>query len=226
MNFLNRLVWIFVSPHRVFDDIREHRVSWVQPWILSSLFYILITWIMLPVQSVLLELNTEMTTEQIDQQLDILERFGFMWIILAPAGVLLITFVTAGLSYIVVTMASRAATFKQYFALSFYTGIVGMTGQLISSIIVRVRGLDAIQEPQDAQLSLSLRALVPEGSAVVRGLMGSIEFFALWSLVLIVMGLMRIFGMSRAQAIGVAVMLWVLYAATVIIGEIFGGMGG
>lgn len=226
MNFLNRFVWIFVSPTRVFDDIREHRVGWVQPWILASLFYMLITWIMLPVQSVLLELNTEMTVEQIDQQLDILERFGFMWIILAPAGVLLITFVTAGLSYIAVTVASRGATFKQYFTLSLFTGIVGMAGQLISCIVVRVRGLEAIQEPRDAQLSLSLRELVPEGSAVVRGLMGSIEFFALWSLVLIGMGLMRIFGMSRGQAIGVAVLLWILYATTVIIGEFFGGMGG
>lgn len=226
MNFLNRLVWIFVSPHRVFDDIRERRVGWVQPWLLASIFYMLVTWIMLPVQSVLLELNTEMTAEQIDQQLDVLERFGFMWIILAPAGALLVTFVMAGLSYVAVTLASRAATFKQYLTLSFYTGIVAMSGQLISSIIVRVRGLDVIQEPQDAQLSLSLRALAPEGNAVVRGMMASIEFFALWSLVLMVMGLMRIFGMSRGQSIGVAVLLWVLYSATVILGEVFGGMGG
>jgi len=56
--------------------------------------------------------------------------------------------------------------------------------------------------------------------------MGSIEFFAIWSLVLVAMGLMRIFGMSRGQSIGVSVMLWILYAATVILGEVFGGMGG
>jgi Yip1 domain len=226
MNFLNRLVWIFVSPHRVFDDIKERRVSWVQPWILASLFYMLVTWIMMPIQAALLEINAELTAEQIDQQLEVMDRFGFMWIILAPAGALLITVVMAGLSYIAVTMASRAATFKQYLTLSFYTGIVAMVGQLISSIIVRVRGLDVIEAPADAQVSLSLRVLAPEGNAVLRGLMGSIEFFALWSLVLVAMGLMRIFGMSRGQSIGVAVMLWILYAATVIIGEIFGGMAG
>jgi hypothetical protein len=226
MNFLNRLVWIFVSPNRVFDDIKERRVTWVQPWILSSLLYMLVTWIMLPIQAVLLELNSEMTAEQIDQQLEVMDRFGFMWIIFAPAGALLITLVMAGLSYIVVTMASRAATFKQYLTLSFYTGIVAMVGQLISSVIVRVRGLESIEDPADAQLSLSLRALAPEGNPVVRGLMGSVEFFAIWSLVLVAMGLMRIFGMSRGQSIGVSVMLWILYACTVILGEVFGGMGG
>lgn len=225
MNFLNRFVWIFVSPHRVFDDIKERRVTWVQPWILASLLYMLVTWIMMPIQAALLEINSELSAEQIDQQLDVMDRFGFMWIILAPAGALLITFVMAGLSYIAVTMASREATFKQYLTLSFYTGIVAMVGQLISSTIVRVRGLDLIQAPEDAQLSVSLRVLAPEGSAVLRGLLASIEFFALWSLALVAVGLMRIFGMSRGQSIGVAVMLWILYAATVIIGEVFGGMG-
>lgn len=226
MDFLKRLVWIFTSPQRVFDDIKERRVMWVQPWILGSLLYMVISWVAMPIQRALLEVHPSMTTEQIDQQLDGMDRFGFMWIVLAPAGVLLITLLTAGLSYIAVTIASRAATFKQYLALAFYTGIVGMVGQLISSIVVRARGLDRIMGIEDAQMGLSLRALAPEGSVVIRGLMGSIEFFAIWSLVLLAMGLARIFGMSRAQSITVAVVVWILYAGMAVVGEVVGGMGG
>jgi hypothetical protein len=225
MNFLKRLVWIFTSPGRVFDDIRERRVTWVQPWLLSSAIYAFITWIAMPIQRAVLEIHPDLTTEQIDQQLQMMDNFGFMWVILAPAGALIITFIMAGLSYIAVTMASRAANFKQYLTLSFYTGIVGMMGQLVSAAIIRARGLENIEGPEDGQMALSLRALAPDNAAL-RGLFGSFEFFAIWSLVLVVMGLMRIFGMSRGSSIAVAVLLWILYAGMMVIAEALGGMGG
>lgn len=225
MGFFKRLVWIFTAPNKVFDDIRERRVTWLQPWIFASVIYMVITWIAMPIQRAVLEVHPTLTSAQIDAQLDMMDRFGFMWIILAPAGILIITFIMAGISYIAVTLATRAATFKQYLTLSFFTGIVGMIGQLVSSIIIRARGLDNIMSPEDAQMSLSLRALAPD-NAVLRGLFGSVEFFAIWSLVLLAMGLMRIFGMKRGQAIGVAVFLWILYAGMVILGESFGGMNG
>jgi hypothetical protein len=225
MAFFKRLVWIFSSPNKVFDDIRERRVTWVQPWIIASLIYMVITWIAMPIQRAVLEVHPTLTSEQIDAQLDMMDRFGFMWVILAPAGMLIITFIMAGISYVAVTLSTRAATFKQYLTLSFFTGIVGMMGQLVSSIIIRARGLDNIASPEDAQMSLSLRVLAPD-NPVVRGLFGSVEFFAIWSLVLLAMGLMRIFGMKRGQAIGVSVLLWILYAGMVILGESFGGMSG
>lgn len=224
MDSLKRLVWIFTSPHRVFDDIRENRVSWLQPWLMGSVIYALITWIALPVQRAVLEVHPTMTSEQIDQQIDLMDKFGFVWVAAAPVGMFVITFIIAGISYVVVAMASRTANFKKYLTLSFFTGIVGMTGQLVTSIIVRVRGLDQIEGPEDARVGLSLRALAPD-SNLMRGIFGSFEFFALWSLVLVVMGLMRIFGMSRGGAIATAAVLWILYAIATVVGEVMGGMG-
>jgi hypothetical protein len=226
MNFLKRLIWIFTSPNRVFDDIRERRVSWVQPWLLSSFFYMIITWLAMPIQRAVMEVNPDMTTEQIDQQVEMIDRFGWVWILLAPVGALLVTLVIAGLTYIAVTLASRAATFKQYLTLSFFCGIVGMAGQLISSVVVRMRGLERIAGAEDAQWSLSLRALAADAGPVVRGVLGGVEFFAIWSLVVLAMGLQRIFGMSRGAAIGVTALLWLLYVATMVLSEMFGGMGG
>lgn len=225
MDFLNRLLCIFTSPGRVFDDIKEHRVSWVQPWLISSVLYALITWVAMPIQMAILEVSDTLTSEQIDQQIDMMDRFGFVWIVMAPAGALVVTAVMAGLSYIAVTLASRAATFKQYLTLSFYTGIVGMMGQLLSATIIRARGLDRINSPDDGQMALSLRAFAGD-SVVMKGLFGSIEFFVIWSLVLVTLGLERIFGMSRGQSIMVAVILWIMYAAMMIVAEVAGGMGG
>ncbi len=224
MDSLKRLVWIFTSPHRVFDDIRENRVSWLQPWLMGSVIYALLTWIAMPIQRAVMEVHPTMTSEQIDQQIDLMDKFGFVWVAAAPVGMFVITFIIAGISYVVVAMASRTANFKKYLTLSFFTGIVGMVGQLVSSIIVRTRGLEQIETPDDARLGLSLRAIAPD-QAIVRGVLSSFEFFAIWSLVLVVMGLMRIFGMTRAQSIAVAVVLWLFYAVLTVVGEVTGTMG-
>ncbi len=224
MGALQRLVWIFTSPQRVFDDIRDGRVGFVQPWLMGSVLYAIITWLAMPIQMAVLNSNSEMSSEQIEQQTMMMQKFGFVWVLLAPVGMFVITFIVAGISYVAVAIASRAASFKKYLTLSFFTGIVGMTGQLVTCIIVRIRGLDQIEGPEDARLGLSLRSLAPD-SSILRGIFGSFEFFALWSLVLVVLGLQRIFGMSRGAAIATAVVLWILYAVATIVGEITGAMG-
>jgi len=226
MNFLNRFVWIFVSPSRVFDDIKEHRVRWVQPYLIVSVLTMLVTWLSMPVQRILIEYNAQdLPSEQVDKQLEMMDKFGLIQLILVPAGVLLVSMVVAALCYILVTVLARTATFKQFFTLTLFTSVVSTTGQLLSTVIVRARGLDRIMEAKDAQMALSLKVLAPENSAALRGLLGSFEFFACWAFVLIALGLMRIFGMTRGAAIAALVPMWIIYVAALIVGEIFGGMG-
>jgi membrane protein, antimicrobial resistance system len=224
MNFLNRFVWIFVSPARVFDDIKEHRVRWVQPYLIVAALTMVVQWLSMPVQRVLIENNPrDLPAEQVDKAIEMMDRFGFIPLILVPAGVLLVSLVVAALCYILVTVLSRAATFKQFFTLTLFASVVSTTGQLISTIIVRARGLERIVEPRDAQMALSLKVLAPESSAALRGLFGSFEFFACWAFVLVGMGLVRIFGMTRGAAIAALVPMWIIYVAALIASEMFGG---
>ncbi len=226
MNFLNRLVSIFTAPARVFDDIREQRVAWWQPWLMVSVFYMIITYVGLPIQRAVLELNPSgIPTDQLDKQLEIMQKAGFIWVLMAPIGVLLVSAVVSGLTYMIVTLVSGQATFKQYFTLAFFADLIAMVGQFVSVIVVRARGLDQIMVPEDARFSLSLRALAPPDSAMLKGLFGSVEFFSLWSFVILTMGLMHVFGMKRGQALAVVIPIWLVYVVMLILGEKFGGMG-
>jgi hypothetical protein len=155
-----------------------------------------------------------------------MESFGWLWVLLAPLGVLVLQLIVAGLTYIMVTIMSQKATFKQYLSLSFFTGIPAMLGQVLSVVVLRLRGLERIMGPEDARMSFSLRALAPADNAILKGVFGSIEFFTLWSLVLLALGLQRVFGMSRGQAIAVLIPLWLIYVVMLVLGEVLGGMGG
>jgi membrane protein, antimicrobial resistance system len=227
MNVYNRLVSIVVSPSRVFDDIRDEHAGWVPPWIAVSLIGMLISYLSMPVQRAVLELNAAgLPADKLDQQMAIMGKMLVFSLILTPAVVLLVTGVVAGISYIMLATVSQRANFKQYFTLAMFTGVISVIGPLLSTVVIRLRGVDRIIDMEDAKFSLSLRPLAPPDSVVLKGLFGSFEFFTIWSSVLLVMGMMRIFGLSRGKAIAVLVPVWILYVGLLILGEKFGGVGG
>jgi hypothetical protein len=224
MKLFRYLAWLFVSPSRLFDEIREDRAGWVHAWIILSVIYLAITWIGLPVQRVLLELNPAgMPADQLDRQIEMMDKYGKAQLVFAPALVLVTGMLVAGVSYVLVTVLSSAATFRRYFTLSLFASIVPGIGYLLTTTAVRLRGLEQIVEPSDARFSLSLRALAPEGGAALAGLFGTFEFFTIWSFILLAMGLRRVFGMSTGAAVACLVPVWLIYAALAILGEVMGG---
>lgn len=219
MSFFRRFVSIFVSPNEVFDEIRESMVGWWQPWLMVSVLIVIATWLMVPVQAALMEANPEMAGEAGAEA--ITKVVMIVQVALAPIMVLIVTLILAAISYVVVTLVSKEATFKKYFTLILFADVVASVGFLASMIILRSRGLDQITSPEDMKVGLSLRPLLPEAGPVLSGLLGSLEFFAVWGFVLIVIGLRRIFGMSLGSAIAASVPLWLLYTAFSIVGEMF-----
>jgi hypothetical protein len=152
--------------------------------------------------------------------------FMYAPIVIAPAMALIIAFIAAGITYVFVTMQSKEATFKKYFTLILFTNLVYSLGYLVTAIILRARGVDGITSPEDLKISLSLRLLAPEANPVVRGLLSSIEFFSIWGLTLVALGLKRIFNLRTGQALAAVIPLWAIYALLSVLGEVFSGFGG
>jgi len=225
MNILSLLPRMLMSPGGVFADIRERRLGWIAPWLVLSVMAIVIGWLALPIQRAMLENGVvDLPPEQVDQQLNYLERFGWIQLIFSPIIILVMSLILSGIAFIPVSLMAQAANFKQFLTLGMCTGLVSTLGQLVSTVIMRARGLDAIQSPEDAHISLSLRFLAGDGGAVIKGLFASFEFFTVWSCVLFVMGLMAVFGMRRAQAITAAIPMFILLIAGMIASEVFSNM--
>ena len=218
MSFFQRFVWIFMSPYRVFDEIRESKVGWVQPWLMGSILVVVGTWLMMPIQSILLENNPQMADANIEGQMKIMQTIQ---VFIAPVMVLLVAVIVTGITYVVVTLMSKEATFKKYFTLVLFADIVASVGFLATVLILRARGLDQISSPEDMKVGLSLRLLAPEAGPVLGGLLGSIEFFAIWAFTLIVLGLRRLFGFGLGAALACSIPLWLFYAAFAVMGELF-----
>jgi hypothetical protein len=225
MNIFSLLPRMLTAPGGVFADIRDHRLNWIAPWLVLSVLAIVIGWLALPIQKAMLENGVvDLPAEQIDQQLDYLQRFGWIQLIFSPIIILVMSLVLSGIAYIPVSLMAQAANFKQFLTLGMCTGIVSTLGQLVATAIMRARGLDAIQSPEDAHISLSLRFLAGDGGSVLKGFLASFEFFTVWSCVLFVMGLVAVFGMRRGQAITAAIPMFILLIGGMIASEVFSNM--
>jgi hypothetical protein len=214
-----RFFQIYTSPTKVFDDIRDSKVSWWQPWLLASILLIIAGWLAIPVTRAVMLLNPKMTPEMA-------QKGPYFQLVVGPAFLLIFGLIAAGVSYVVVTLQSKEATFKKHFTLILFTQLIFLLGNVIVAAILRARGTGNITSPEDAHLSFSLRMLAPEANAVVRGLLATFDFFSLWGLVLTALGLKRIFNMRTGQAIACIIPLWLIYAVISILQEIFAKMGG
>jgi hypothetical protein len=226
MGFVNRLIWTFVSPTRVFDDIRNGEVSWWQPWAWQSILYVIAGYLSQPVQRAVLALNPQdLPPDQLEQQLATMDKL--IWVQLAgtPPMLILVGAALAGITYVLVTILSSSASYKKYFTITLYANIIGAVSYIVSTVVLRARGVDLIRTAQDAQVSLGLGFLAPEGNSVLYAALSKIDVFTVWSLILIGMGLMKVFDMSRGQAIACAIPWWVIAFLFTLMGQAFGGMG-
>jgi len=210
--FFDRLGWIFYAPSRVFDDIERGAVSWWQPWIWLGLISMLVAFLSLPVQRLVMQLTAEdYPGEMFQKILDHWSLIAAFQIISAPVTVLLLFLVTGLIGYIFISLISSGSSFKRFFTLYLYAGIVESVGGLLSILIVRfLRGLPEIRGPEDAAFSIGLGFLAPPESKLMGAVFSSFDLFAVWGLVLIALGLMHIFKMTRNQAVACVIPFWLM----------------
>lgn len=219
MSFFRYFVSIFVSPNRVFDDIRDSKVGWWKPWLMVSVVVVIATYLMLPIQAALIAASPDVGNAE--NAAAMIKATQLVQVVVAPVMVLIVSVIVTAISYVMVTLMSKDATFKKYFTLILFADVVASVGFLATVIILRLRGVDQVASPEDLKVGLSLRPLAPDAGPFLGGLLGSIEFFAVWGFALIVLGLRRMLGFGLGAALACSIPLWLLYTTFTIMGEMF-----
>ena len=221
------MIWVFFSPTKLFEDIKEGRARWWHAWIWLCVIFLIVGYASIPINIAVVEINPrDLPPEQLDHQLEFLEGPG-KWIQVgaAPVMVLVMSLIVSALVYVLVSILSDKANFKKFFTLSLFTSIVSSMTYVVGTVVVRLKGVDAIRSAADARFSLGLGFLAPEEGALARALLTSFDFFAIWSFVLIVMGLMHIFDMPRRHAIYCIIPMYIISVGMLLLGEVTGSFG-
>ena len=225
MNMLQRLFAIFVSPRKVFADV-DAGSPWWEPWVWGSLLHMIIAYTVLPIQIRLFELTKDTRPpEQFETELAKMQEFPikYLGVMTAPVTVLFVAVIFAAISFIAVSVASERSNFKKHLGIYLWSSLVASVGVLLSNILVRTKGLETVRSYRDALAPFGPAALIPDGGKIWYALLSTLDVFAVWFYVLLVVGVTQVFRMSRTASLLVVLPVWLLSILIALIGVRYGG---
>jgi hypothetical protein len=227
MNFVQRIVGMYTSPQETFEDINRNG-SWLAVYIIMAVLVASIAY--LPQTRMdhetymrkALEMNPmtkNMSEEQIKQIVDrpvgAFQKYSGPF--LAALGALVVYVVCAASLLLVIVLMGGALTFKKSLSLTIW-GMAppGIVGGLLAILFMFIKDPDTLEIDASANVASNLGMLVSKKEhAVLHSLLGSIDIFSVWTIILLAIGFSVASGgkLSRGKAAAGIVSLWVVYVA-------------
>lgn len=218
-NSLGRLAGALVSPGSTFESI-EKRPTWLVAWLVLVLCVTALSFSMhqrtdyreMVERSVQAFGGAELPADQLERQIEMRERFGGIG---APIGgfVAGIVFCVLAVFYwVAFKLFGSEITYKQSLATFVHAAMPGAVFMLLAIPVVLGGGDLTYQQLMTRDvLASNLGFLAPEGASMaVHSLLAGIDFFALWSVVLVAVGYRIVARVSIGLAAGVAVVFYLL----------------
>jgi membrane protein, antimicrobial resistance system len=210
MGFLN----IYTSPSQTFTKLSE-KPKWLIPLIIVVIFSILLTIVAVSktnwdeqrakVSEMMQKRNVPQ--ERIDKIMNTMNpktgmiRGIIAMLIMTPIGILIFTLILN----LLIPILGTSGLFKKTFAVTTHSALVRVPGAIVKAILMFVKG--------SSDISTSLMLFFPKMThqGFVYGLFSKIDFFTIWELILVGLGLKVLFNISGKKTYYVVFGLWLLY---------------
>jgi Yip1 domain len=217
-----RVLGVLTAPGDTFRSIAG-RPTWAAPLLVLVLSATAIGWMVTAridltetVRHRLEASGSQPSAEQLEQGLEVAKKIApylalFQGLVLAPAIYLLLALLLwVGFRLVGSEMGYRASLATTLHGLMPYA-----VAALLAIPVVWNRAAMTAEEARSGTFLMSnLAALAPAGAGPVeRALLGSVDLFSLWAIVLLIIGCRIVARVSRAAAVGVVLSLWLLGVA-------------
>jgi len=229
-----RLLGVLVSPGKTFRAIAQ-RPTWAWPLLVLVLVGSTVGFLMFQKVDMAASMRQQMersgqqmTAEQKQQMDETWEKLGkYMPVIAVGAGVLftpVLYLLVALLFWFAFRLAAAELSFLQSFAVTLHALMPQALKALLSIPVVLGRQSISMEDARGGRILMSsLAAFAPEGTgAALLALLGSVDFFTLWSLVLLIVGFRTVGRTKTGTAAGVVIGSW---AVLVLVQMAFAAVG-
>jgi hypothetical protein len=216
-----RLLGALVAPGRTFLSIAE-RPTWVAPLLLLMLLGTAVGFLTTQrmdfeqvVRERAAQQHQELSQEDLDRGVQIAKKIGPIGSLVAgiaifPAGFLLLALIF----WTFFRLLGSDLTYPASLSATLYSLVPNAVSMALTVPLILGRQTITTQDAQRGILLSNLAAFAPEGSgAAVRSLLGSVDFFSLWVLILLSLGYRIVAKVSGTAATGTVVVLWLLWVA-------------
>jgi hypothetical protein len=203
---------VVLAPSATFTDVRE-RPRWLVPLLVIAAATLIVSYFMLPLYSEMQRIGLmarDMPQEQKEEALRRMEAFKWVGLAVAP---IMVGIVSALIGLFLWGWAAisgaREPQYKVAFTAMVYTGVIGVLQAIAQSIVVAAKGAEQVAlegGPPTFGLALFLeRGDLPE---LLYGLLANVNFFSIWTVVVVALAGRHAMKMSKVAANGFAVVMW------------------
>lgn len=221
-----RLIGVLVSPGKTFRSIAE-RPTWLVPFLVLMALSLGVGGLLMSrvdpgemVRYQLEKFGDRLPPEQVEKAVEDAENMTparrlLQTAIGLPVAALLYA-ALAGVFLVIFKVLGSQMTFKQSLSTYLYGLVpIGVVSTLINLPLMLARESITPEEAMSGGVLVASPAILAseETSAVIRSLLGSLNFFTLWTLVLLAIGYRIVARVSIAVSAGTVFTLWLLYVA-------------
>ncbi len=234
-NSLGRVVAVLTSPAKTFASIAE-RPTWLVPMLLLVVLGLASTLLSAPkidwdasIRAQLEQSSAQLSDDQIADQIEIVEKFSKVAMLVVAGVVPWIFYPLVALIFLgLLKVVGGEVGFKTSLGVLLYGYIPWVLATLLSLPVVASRDQLTTEELQDGLLMSNLAAFAsPDTNPVLRSLLGSIDVFSAWTLILLTIGYAVAAKVSKGRAAICIVGLWAVWVAGKVgltaVGQAFGG---
>jgi hypothetical protein len=212
MGTLLDLVRVLYDPGAVFERVRE-RPRFLAPFIALALVLIVVALLERPYVQAAMAARLARLGEAGAPVAAAGGTFAVVGALLAPVGFAIVLAVSGAILWLLVTMVGVEARFPVLLSVATYVSVTGVLLQLARLAVLMLRGTGAVASVDDLQPPLGLDLLAPDAGRVATALLGQVNPFTVWGVILTAIGIRVTHRTSTAAASGVAAATFLLGCA-------------
>jgi hypothetical protein len=206
-----RVLQLFWSPGKAVGDLAE-RPGYLVPLVVVAVGAVLTGLIMNRFALTIIEASMQaaLDADRAEHALEAARRLQIVGYALTPLVVLFRWFVIAGLLFLMTVLLNGEMRFRAAFSLIACAGVCPLVQSCFSLLIVVFKGSDRLHTPADLQPPIGANLLFTEAAEPLYTILGAVNPFEIWYLVVLVMGVRTLSKCSRFQAAVVVLSTWCL----------------
>lgn len=204
------LINVLFSPAAVFERVRE-RPKFLMPALGVAVVATGLAYLTIPFTRAAMASRVAQAAQQNPQAAAQMEKFQSIGLIFAPITVFIGLLVAAGVLWLLVMLlAGGEAKFKTLLSVATYTALPSLLLQAVGLLVLQMKGADAVTSIRDLQPALGLNLLAPSLGGFAGAVLGGINPFAIWSMILTAIGIRVTHKTSKGAAYTVAIVALLL----------------
>lgn len=216
-----RLLGVLVAPGRTFRSIAE-RPTWLPPLLLMMLLGSVVGSLIVKrtdfedvLHQRLAQQHQELSPEQFEKNLQVVRKIAPIAALAVPLAVLPVAYLLLAVTFwTLFRLFGSDLSYPESLSVTLHALMPMAVSALLSLPLVLSRETLNAEESQRGVLLSNLAVLAPEGAGpAVKSLLGSVDFFTLWVLILLSLGYRTVARVSTTAAAGTVVILWLLLVA-------------